>query len=95
MSVLVVDGEQRCPIADDWLTSTDAGARTDSRLETALQRDRGTLAIVLVAIPLAAWTWIALMARDMTARCGRVRLDDVYRVGLASRGPVVGDDGRS
>jgi len=36
-----------------------------TRLETALQRDRGTLAIVLVAIPLAAWTWIALMARDM------------------------------
>jgi predicted metal-binding membrane protein len=36
-----------------------------TRLETALQRDRGTLAIVLVAIPLAAWTWIAVMARDM------------------------------
>lgn len=36
-----------------------------TRLETALQRDRGTLLIVLVAIPLAAWTWVALMARDM------------------------------
>jgi len=36
-----------------------------TRLETALRRDRGTLLIVLVAIPLAAWTWIALMARDM------------------------------
>ena len=36
-----------------------------TRLETALQRDRGTLAIVLVAIPLAAWTWIALLAHDM------------------------------
>ena len=36
-----------------------------TRLETALQRDRGTLAIVLIAIPLAAWTWIALMAHDM------------------------------
>src|SRR5262245_11433238 len=36
-----------------------------TRLEAALERDRGTLAIVLVAIPLAAWTWIALMAYDM------------------------------
>jgi len=36
-----------------------------TRLETVLQRDRGTLAIILVAIPLAAWTWIAVMARDM------------------------------
>jgi len=36
-----------------------------TRLETALQRDRGALLIVLVAIPLAAWIWIALMARDM------------------------------
>ena len=36
-----------------------------TRLETALQRDRGTLAIILVAIPVAAWTWIAVMARDM------------------------------
>src|SRR6476659_11469923 len=36
-----------------------------TRLETALDRDRGTLAVVLVAIPLAAWTWIALLAHDM------------------------------
>ena len=36
-----------------------------TRLETALQHDRGALLIVLVAIPLAAWTWIALMAHDM------------------------------
>ncbi len=36
-----------------------------TRLETALQGDRGTLLIVLVAIPVIAWTWIALMARDM------------------------------
>lgn len=35
-----------------------------TRLEAAL-RDRGTLTIILVAIPLAAWTWIAVMARDM------------------------------
>jgi predicted metal-binding membrane protein len=34
-------------------------------LETALQHDRGVLLVVLVAIPLAAWIWIALMARDM------------------------------
>jgi predicted metal-binding membrane protein len=36
-----------------------------TRLEAALGRDRGTLAITLVAIPVAAWTWIAVMARDM------------------------------
>lgn len=36
-----------------------------TRLEAALQHDRRTLAIVLVAIPLAAWAWIAVMARDM------------------------------
>src|SRR5262245_1638710 len=34
-------------------------------LENALRHDRGTLLVVLVAIPLVAWTWIALMARDM------------------------------
>jgi predicted metal-binding membrane protein len=36
-----------------------------TRLEAALQSDRGALAMVLVAVPLAAWTWIVLMARDM------------------------------
>jgi predicted metal-binding membrane protein len=34
-------------------------------IETALQHDRGLMLIVLVAIPLASWTWIALMASDM------------------------------
>jgi len=34
-------------------------------LESALQHDRTVLLIVLVAIPLAAWAWIAVMARDM------------------------------
>jgi predicted metal-binding membrane protein len=34
-------------------------------LETALQHDRGVMLVVLVAIPLVSWTWIALMARDM------------------------------
>jgi predicted metal-binding membrane protein len=34
-------------------------------LETALQHDRRVLVFVLVAIPLASWTWIVLMARDM------------------------------
>jgi predicted metal-binding membrane protein len=33
-------------------------------IETALQH-RGAVLVVLVAIPAAAWTWIALMARDM------------------------------
>jgi predicted metal-binding membrane protein len=43
--------------------SDQAGA---TRLETALQHDRSTLLLVLVAIPLAAWFWIALMAHDMS-----------------------------
>jgi predicted metal-binding membrane protein len=34
-------------------------------LETALRHDRGALLVVLVAVPLSAWLWIALMARDM------------------------------
>ena len=34
-------------------------------LETALRHDRGVMLFVLVAIPLASWTWIVLMARDM------------------------------
>ena len=34
-------------------------------LEAALRHDRAVLIIVLVAIPLASWAWIAVMARDM------------------------------
>jgi predicted metal-binding membrane protein len=34
-------------------------------LESALQHDRRVMLFVLVAIPLASWTWIVLMARDM------------------------------
>ena len=34
-------------------------------LETVLRRDGGAVAVVLVAIPVATWTWIVLMARDM------------------------------
>jgi len=34
-------------------------------LETAVQHDRVAMLLVLVAIPLAAWTWIAVMAHDM------------------------------
>ena len=34
-------------------------------LEAALQHDRRVLFVVLVSLPLAAWTWIVLMARDM------------------------------
>lgn len=34
-------------------------------LETALQHDRVSLLVVVVAIPLASWIWIAAMARDM------------------------------
>ena len=38
---------------------------TPTWLETGLQHDRSVMLIVLVAIPLASWTWIVLMARDM------------------------------
>jgi len=38
---------------------------TPTLLETALQHDRRVLLLVLVAIPLASWTWIVVMARDM------------------------------
>jgi predicted metal-binding membrane protein len=34
-------------------------------LESALRHERAVLAIVLILIPLACWSWIALMARDM------------------------------
>ena len=39
--------------------------QTPTLLETALQHDRRVMLFVLVAIPLASWTWIVLMARDM------------------------------
>ena len=38
---------------------------TPTCLETVLQHDRGVMLIVLLAIPLASWSWIVLMARDM------------------------------
>jgi predicted metal-binding membrane protein len=34
-------------------------------IESAVQHDRAVLLVVLVAIPLAAWAWIVVMARDM------------------------------
>jgi predicted metal-binding membrane protein len=34
-------------------------------LESALKRPRGTLAVVLLGIPLLCWLWIVPMARDM------------------------------
>jgi len=44
--------------------------QTPTLLETALQHDRRVLLFVLVAIPLASWTWIGLMARDMYGTMG-------------------------
>jgi predicted metal-binding membrane protein len=44
--------------------------QTPTLLETALQQDRRVMLFVLVAIPLAAWTWIVLMARDMYGTMG-------------------------
>jgi predicted metal-binding membrane protein len=34
-------------------------------LESALRYDRGPLLVLLVLLPLASWTWIVVMARDM------------------------------
>ena len=42
-----------------------AGTRDSTLLESALRHDRFVLLIVLIAIPLASWAWIALMAHDM------------------------------
>jgi predicted metal-binding membrane protein len=38
---------------------------TPTLLEAALHHDRAVILVVLIAIPLAAWIWIALMAQDM------------------------------
>ena len=43
--------------------STPSEGRT--LLEAALQHERSVTAILLILIPLASWTWIAVMARDM------------------------------
>lgn len=45
------------------MISTDAQRRT--LLETALKHERALVAILLVAVPLLAWAWIAIMAHDM------------------------------
>ena len=39
-------------------------------LESALRRERVVLLIVLIAIPLGSWLWIAIMARDMYGSMG-------------------------
>jgi predicted metal-binding membrane protein len=39
--------------------------RPPTLLEIALRRERLSLAVVLVGIPLACWIWIVVMARDM------------------------------
>ena len=36
-----------------------------SAIEAALARPRASLAVVLIAIPLACWLWVVAMARDM------------------------------
>ena len=43
----------------------NTGSNTPTILEAALKRDRVTLAVVLLGIPLACWLWVVLMARDM------------------------------
>jgi hypothetical protein len=34
-------------------------------IEAALKQPRGTLALVIVGIPLICWIWVVVMARDM------------------------------
>jgi predicted metal-binding membrane protein len=38
---------------------------TATWIETVLRHERAALAVVVVAIPLAAWTWVVALARDM------------------------------
>ena len=42
-----------------------AGTESRTLVEAALQRERLVTATLIVLIPLACWTWIAVMARDM------------------------------
>ncbi len=43
----------------------DSGASARTVVEAALQHQRSTLLVLLVALPAACWTWVILMARDM------------------------------
>src|SRR5437868_5726887 len=36
-----------------------------SILESALRHDRGATIVLLIALPLVSWLWIAVMSRDM------------------------------
>jgi predicted metal-binding membrane protein len=36
-----------------------------TRIEAALRHERAALAIIVIAIPLLAWTWVVALARDM------------------------------
>ena len=42
-----------------------AAGQPPTRLERLLQHDRAALAVLLILIPLACWSWIVVMARDM------------------------------
>ncbi len=42
-----------------------AAGQPPTRLERLLEHDRAALAVLLVVIPLACWSWIVVMARDM------------------------------
>ena len=41
------------------------GGQPPTRLERLLQHDRAAFAVLLILIPLACWSWIVVMARDM------------------------------
>ena len=42
-----------------------SGGQPPTRLERLLEHDRAAFAVLLILIPLACWTWIVVMARDM------------------------------
>jgi predicted metal-binding membrane protein len=45
--------------------TTDRNDRPPTFLESALRYDRASAVVLLVALPLVSWMWIAVMARDM------------------------------
>src|SRR5688500_16405304 len=51
----------------DWPVTTlpEHTPRSTTMLESALRQDRAVRGVVLILIPLACWSWMASMARDM------------------------------
>jgi predicted metal-binding membrane protein len=45
-----------------------SSSQPPTRLERLLEHDRAAYAVILILIPLACWSWIVVMARDMYGR---------------------------